>query len=280
MSDRITTFSRGGLTFDVRDTGPIDGAPVVLLHGFPQDSRSWDRVAPLLHRRGFRTLAPDLRGASPGARPRSRWAYRSSQLSADVVALIEQAGAGPVHLVGHDWGAAAAWTVAVDRPDLVRTLTTLSVPHPAAFVRSVLTSSQVLKSWYMLAVQIPVLPELLLAGGAFRKQLRATGMSPEDVARDAEPMRERDRARGGLNWYRGMAFTTPGRASTKVRVPTLHVWSDGDTAVGPVGPALTSRYVDAPYRFEILEGVSHWIPDEAPERLDALLGEHLVAHAR
>ncbi|WP_027502070.1 alpha/beta fold hydrolase [Rhodococcus sp. UNC363MFTsu5.1] len=280
MSDRITTFIRDGLTFDVRDTGPIDGAPVVLLHGFPQDSRSWDRLAPLLHRRGFRTLAPDLRGASPRARPRSRWAYRSSQLSADVVALIEQAGLGPVHLVGHDWGAGAAWTVAVDRPDLIRTLTTLSVPHPAAFVRAVLTSSQVLKSWYMLAFQIPVLPESLLAGDTLRKQLLATGMSPADVARDAGPMRERARARGGLNWYRGMAFTTPGRASAKVRVPTLHVWSDGDTAIGRVGPALTSRYVDAPYRFEVLEGVSHWIPDEAPERLDALLGEHLTAHSR
>ncbi|PTR37466.1 pimeloyl-ACP methyl ester carboxylesterase [Rhodococcus sp. OK611] len=279
-SGRIASFRRDGLVFDVRDTGPLDGVPVVLLHGFPQDSRSWDRLAPLLHRRGFRTLAPDLRGASPGARPRSRWAYRSSQLTADVVALIEQAGAGPVHLVGHDWGAAAAWSTAAARPDLVRTLTTLSVPHPAAFVQAVLTSSQVLKSWYMLAFQVPVLPELVLSRGAMRRQLIATGMSPDDATRDAVPMREKARARGGLNWYRGMAFTTPGRASASVRVPTLHVWSDGDTAIGPVGAALTPRYVDAPYIFEVLEGVSHWIPDEAPERVDALLGEHLAAYSQ
>ncbi|TJZ75735.1 alpha/beta fold hydrolase [Rhodococcus oryzae] len=278
--DRIASYSRDGLVFDVRDTGPLDGVPVVLLHGFPQDSRSWDRLAPLLHRRGFRTLAPDLRGASPGARPRSRRAYRSSQLTADVVALIEQAGAGPVHLVGHDWGAAVAWTAAANRPDLVRTLTTLSVPHPAAFVRAVLTSRQVLKSWYMLAFQVPVLPELVLSRDTFRRKLIATGASPDDAARDAGSLRERARARGGLNWYRGMVFTTLGRTSARVRVPTLHVLGDRDTAIGPVGAALTPRYVDAPYAFEVLEGVSHWIPDEVPERVDALLGEHLAAHSR
>lgn len=271
----MATFTHHGLTFDVRDDGPADGPPVVLLHGFPQDSRSWGSVAPLLHARGFRTLAPDLRGASPGARPTSRWAYRPSELTADVVALIEQADLGPVHLVGHDWGATAAWWVAGRRPDLVRTLTAVSVPHPSAFVHSLISSRQALLSWYMLAFQLPVLPECLLAGVA-RVGFVPHGVSPEVAARDLSTMRAWSRASGGLNWYRGMPFTPPWQPAERITVPTLYVWSDADTALGRTAAELTARYVDGPYRFEVLEGVSHWILDEAPERLADLLGEHLA----
>ncbi|GAF48445.1 alpha/beta fold hydrolase [Rhodococcus wratislaviensis] len=276
-TERIGTFTRDGLVFDVRDEGPIDGTPVVLLHGFPQDSRSWDALAPLLHRRGFRTLAPDQRGYSAGARPRARWAYRTSELVADVVALIDQAGLGPAHVVGHDWGAAVAWGIAAERPDRVRTLTALSVPHPAAFVRAMVTSRQILKSWYMFAFQLPWIPERVIASDRFGyRALRASGQSVGEAKRDLESMRDRTRARGALNWYRAMPFTAPRSASRKVRVPTLLVWSDGDTAIGPVGPALTSRFVDGPYTYEVLHGVSHWIPDEAAVRVDELLGNHLL----
>lgn len=272
---RIESFVRAGLVFDVRDEGPVDGVPVVLLHGFPQDSRSWDAVAPILHAQGFRTLAPDLRGASPRARPRSRWAYRSSELTADVVALIEQADLGPVHLVGHDWGAAVAWTVAGRHPKLVRTLAAVSVPHPTAFVRAVLTSSQVLRSWYMFVFQLPVLPEWAL-GVAARRGRGGAGMTPEIVARDLGALRDRSRARGGLNWYRAMLFTSPRRPVPPVDVPTMHVWSDGDAALGRRGAELSARYARGAYRFEVLEGVGHWIPDEAPTQLGGLLVDHLA----
>ncbi|MGW0041826.1 alpha/beta fold hydrolase [Rhodococcus sp. NPDC003348] len=273
---RIGSFRRDRLVFDVRDEGSVDGVPVVLLHGFPQDSRSWSAVAELLHARGFRTLAPDLRGASPGARPRSRWAYRPSELTADVIALIEQSGLGPVHLVGHDWGAAAAWWVAGRRPDLVRTLTALSVAHPSAFVRSLVTSRQILLSWYMFAFQLPVLPERLFAEGTrVRRLFLGSGMTREVADRDLAPMRERSRARGGLGWYRAMLLAAPWRPPERITVPTLYVWSDRDTALGRTAAELTARYVDGPYRFEVFEGVSHWIPDEVPERLVDLLAEHL-----
>ena len=113
----------------------------------PSGRRSWRAVAPLLHAHGLRTLAPDQRGYSPGARPRRRRDYRLDRLVADVVALVDEVGR-PVHLVGHDWGAVVAWVLAATRPDLVRTLTAVSVPHPAAFVRAALTSRQGLRSWY------------------------------------------------------------------------------------------------------------------------------------
>ena len=283
-TERITSFTRDGLVFDVRDEGPIDGTPVVLLHGFPQDSRSWDRVSPLLHTRGYRTLAPDQRGYSPGARPRPRRAYRASELTADIVALIEGAGLGPVHLVGHDWGAAVGWGLAAQRPDLLRSLSALSVPHPAAFLRAMLTSSQGRKSWYMYFFQLPWLPEReLMSTESWERSLRSTGLSPESAARDAALMRDRRTARGALNWYRAMMFSSPRTVRAKVTVPTLYVWSDRDTAIGPKGPALTPRFVTGPYTYEVLEGVRHWIPDEVPDLLDSLLARHFdaaTAHAR
>jgi len=274
-TERITSFTRNGLVFDVHDTGPVDGKPVFLLHGFPQDSHSWDAVSPLLHARGYRTIAPDQRGYSPSARPRPRRAYRSSELAEDIVELIEVAGLGPVHLVGHDWGAVVAWQVAARRPDLLRSLIALSVPHPAAFIRAMFTSSQARRSRYMWFFQLPWLPERQLTSGkSWEQSLRSTGMSAEAAARDAERTRDRGAARGALNWYRAMVFSSPRALRAKITVPTLYVWSDGDTAIGPQGAALTPRFVAGPYTYEVLEGVSHWIPDEAPEQLDVLLARH------
>jgi pimeloyl-ACP methyl ester carboxylesterase len=277
-TERIISFTRDGLVFDVHDAGPLEGIPVVLLHGFPQDARSWDAVSPFLHARGYRTIAPDQRGYSRGARPGSRRAYRLTELTADCVRLIEDAGLGPVHLVGHDWGAAVAWAVAAQRPDLLRSLTALSVPHPGAFLRALVTSSQGLKSRYMLFFQLPWLPERQLTSGkSWERALRSTGMSAQAAARDAERMRDRGTATGALSWYRAMVFSRPGTVRAKITVPTLYVWSDGDAAIGPKGAALTPRFVAGPYTYEVLEGVSHWIPDEAPEELDVLLARHFAA---
>lgn len=267
---RLTSYTREGLVFDVLDEGPLDGAVVVLLHGFPQMNTSWAKVAPLLHEHGFRTLAPNQRGYSPGARPGGRSSYRVSELIDDVVALMVEVG-GPVHLVGHDWGAHVAWCVAATRPELLRTLTTVSVPHPAAFMRT-LRQGQALKSLYMGFFNIPFVPERVLGTrGSALELLRRGGMSPqmlEDYWRD---FGDGKALKGGLGWYRGLPFGSPRGVGRKVRVPTTHVWSDRDVALVRAGAELTAEHVDAPYRLEILEGVSHWIPDEAPERLAGII---------
>lgn len=277
---RLSTFARQGLTFEVRDTGPQDGTPVVLLHGFPQTSASWTSVAELLNGQGFRTLAPDQRGYSPAAAPSRRRDYRLSELVDDAAALIETAGAAPVHLVGHDWGAAVAWGLAAERPDLVKTLTAVSVPHPLAFVYSMFSSAQALKSWYMLFFQLPWIPELLMRNqsGFFQRSLRSTGQTPANAARDMAGLHRLGSARTALNWYRAMPFTQPSVLRRKISVPTLQVWSDGDTAVGRKGHELSRRFVSGPWELRTLEGVSHWIPDEAPEALTDLLTEHFRKH--
>lgn len=274
---RLTSYTRDGLVFDVRDEGPQDGDVVVLLHGFPQRASSWDRVVPRLHAAGLRTLAPDQRGYSPGARPRRRRDYRSAELEADVVALLNLLD-GPVHLVGHDWGAVVGWLVAAHRPELLRSWTAVSVPHPAAMLRSFVTSTQLLRSWYMGLFQVPLLPERLLSSRPAEASLRAGGMSRELVARYRREIVEDGALPGGLAWYRGLPLSDPRTSLGPVRVPTTMVWSDGDVALSRAGAELTERHVRAPYELVVLEGVSHWVPEEAPDALaDAVLARAAAA---
>src|SRR6185437_12111328 len=169
---QVESFRRETLEFPVRDAGPPDGPVVVLLHGFPQTGACWDLVWPALTAAGYRTLAPDQRGYAPAAQPRGRRAYRTAELVADVEALIAASGASRVHLVGHDWGAAIAWRLASARPELVQSLTAISVPHPAAFTRALLSSRQAVASWYMYAFQLPWLPERYLGGGGGERLAR------------------------------------------------------------------------------------------------------------
>ena len=265
---RITTVERDGLVLDVYDEGPLDGEIVVLLHGFPERATCWRLVAPLLHQAGLRTLALDQRGYAPGARPRRRRDYRMTEVLGDVRALAEAAG-GRVHVVGHDWGAIPAWLLAMHHPELVASLTAVSVPHPHAFLTSMVRSTQGLKSWYMLAFQTPFVPERLAAtpGGLLDKQLRASGMTKDDVARFRTEIVDDGALTTALNWYRALPFADPRLTRRHVTVPTTMVWSDDDIALGRWGVERTARLVDAPYRFVELNGISHWIPTQAPEQL-------------
>ena len=270
MTDsRLTQFRNGPFTFDVIDSGPLDGTPVVLLHGFPQRASSWNAVAKHLHERGLRTYAPDQRGYSPGARPRSRFAYGAAALTSDITALIDTIDKGPVHLVAHDWGGAIAWSVAGNHPERVATLTAVSVPHPGAFLRSMLTSTQALKSYYMGLFQLPFLPEWALGSGRADVLLRQSGMTAEMIEQFHTEIVDYGALRGGLNYYRSMFRVSPGQLGKKVAVPTTYVWSDGDIALGRKGAELNERWVTGPYEFEVFEGASHWIPDERPAELAA-----------
>lgn len=273
-AERITSYTHDGLRFDVTDVGPLDGqpekkAPVVLLHGFPQRATCWDRVTPVLNEAGYRTLAPDQRGYSPGARPRGRAAYRVRNLVGDVVALIDRVG-GPVHLVAHDWGAAVGWALALAHPDRLLSYTAVSVPHPAAMIGA-MRHGQAKASWYMGFFQLPLIPELGLRSRAIgRRSMRRARMSPESYERFRREIVEDGALRGGLGWYRALPLSRKesgafGRA--RITVPTTMVWSDRDGFLVRHGIEHTGDFVDAPYALEVLQGVSHWIPEDEPELL-------------
>ncbi|WP_374929955.1 alpha/beta fold hydrolase [Kytococcus sedentarius] len=251
------------MVFDVRDGGPQGGEVVVLLHGFPQDASSWQDVEPLLHGAGLRTLAPDQRGYSPGASPTATGAYRLEELVGDVVAVIDAAGADRVHLVGHDWGGAAAWAVATRHPARVASLTVLSTPHPAAFARALRTLGQLRKSWYMGAFQVPRLPELLLAGrvGAL---LRRQGVPAAE--RYGRRFATADSLRGPIGWYRANAGLGGAIFRDPVVVPTTYVWGSRDAALGRTGAELTAHHVEGDYRFVELDA-DHWLPEKEAQRV-------------
>ncbi len=279
----MDSFRHGDFTFPVTDAGPADGETVLLLHGFPQTRRSWTALASRLHDAGYRTLAPDQRGYSPTARPPRRRDYRMGELAADVDALISASGRGRVHVVGHDWGAIAAWATAARYPERVASLSALSVPHPAAMQQAVMRSRQLLRSWYMVLFQLPRVPEALFRPEAPRSRARAMrflryfGQSRERADRDLTALGDAGFS-AALGWYRAIPWGSLPELRTPISVPTLYAWSDGDRAVTRAAAELCARHVAAPYEFVEFPGATHWFPEEVPDQLAARLVAHLRRH--
>lgn len=251
----LTEFTRDGLTFDVTDAGPAQGDVVVLLHGFPTDRSSWDRISPALHEAGLRTLAPDQRGYSPRAMPKGRRAYVITELVEDVLKLANAAGAPRFHLVGHDWGGAVAWATAIQHPDRVASLTVLSTPHPAAMTSQLLRGGQIFKSWYMGLFQIPLLPERLIHANRHRL---ASVLPPADAERYLEPLHSPGDWTGRLNWYRALPLAPKLGAC---RVPSTFMWGNRDPYLGRAAAEATRKFVQADYKFVEL-GAGHWLPEK------------------
>lgn len=278
-------FSRDGLSFDVSDSADGDddpaGAPVVvLLHGFPENRTSWLAVTPSLVDAGLRVLAPDQRGYSPRARPLRRRDYVMSELVGDVLALLDAAGADRVHLVGHDWGGLVAWAFAHAHPDRLTTVTSLTTPHPRAMAKAMVVGTQALRSWYVAAFQLPYLPEAAITAGGgerFRRGLVDAGLSEDAAERYAAPLQAPHAARAAVNWYRAvpLARTPPG----KVTVPAMYVYATRDSYLGRKAADLTADYVAAPYRYEVLDGRTHWLPEEAADDVARLVVDHARAHS-
>jgi len=274
----MDSFDNDGLRFDVSDAGPADGRPVVLLHGFPNDRTAWDAVTPGLVATGCRVLAPDQRGYSPGARPSRRRDYRMSRLAGDVLALADRAGVDRFDVVGHDWGGVVAHHLAANHPHRVRTVTAVSAPHPGAWLRSLARSTQALRSTYMVFFQLPTLPERLLGAGSgarLRRMLVRTGLAADHARRYAARAARPGGLTGPLNWYRA-APLEPLRARP-VPVPTLLVHGGRDRFITSTAAELSRRWVSGPCRLETLDGVSHWIPEQEPATLTALVTTHMQA---
>ena len=279
----------GPLTFRAEAAGPEDGPVVLLLHGFPQTSLCWSAQLPALAAAGYRAVAVDQRGYSPGARPDDPAAYAMAHLVDDVLGVIGALGVDAVDLVGHDFGGSVAWTVAGHHPERVRTLTVASTPHPLAFVRAYQasgsspggtgggTSDQNARSGYMRTFRETPRGRLeagLLADGAAGLRAVFSGLPEAAAEAHVEALRDPGALVAAVDWYRAMSA----RASAAVPpcpVPTLYVWSDADPAIGRDAAVATEQHVTGPYRFEVLEGVGHWVPELAAERFTALLLEHL-----
>lgn len=274
------SLAASGYTFDAAAAGPADGELVLLLHGFPQTGQAWEPLLAPLAAAGYRAVAPDQRGYSPGARPTDDAAYAMEHLVADAAGLADALGSATFHVVGHDWGGAAAWHVAGTHPDRVRSLTVLSTPHPRAFVQAFsgeVGGDQVQRSAYMQVFAADGAAETMLADDAagLRAVFQLTGMSDEQARPYVEALGSVEALHAALAWYRAALAGLMG-GGEPTRVPTLYVWGTEDPALGREAAEATADHVDAPYRFVALEGVGHWVVEDATDTVLDLLLEHLA----
>jgi pimeloyl-ACP methyl ester carboxylesterase len=258
-----------GIEYEV--TG--EGRPVVLLHGFPDSGRIWRHQVPALAQAGFQVIVPDLRGYGSSDKPTAVKAYRNELLVGDVLAVMSAAGAERAHVVGHDWGASVAWSLALAAGDRVDHLVALSVGHPAAFFSAGFAQYQ--KSWYILLFQFPGIAEKWLSGN-----LRAWTHHPDTEAVVAELARAGSLT-PGLNYYRANippeSFLRSRLALPPVQVPTMGVWSSEDRFLTEAQMTGSGDHVAGPWRYERLDGIGHWMQLEAPGELNELLIDFLPA---
>lgn len=265
------------LRFDVTVDGPADGRPVLLLHGFPEIGRSWDTVRKSLVRAGHRVIVPDQRGYSPGARPSGVAAYGMRPIVADAIGILDALDVSTVDIVGHDWGANVAWCLATWHPERVRSLTAVAVPHPLAFAWAFRNDSdqQERSSYIRLFWKEGKAEKVLLDDDARRLRAMLTGLPTDAIAHYVSVLTEPGALTATLNWYRAMDRDEFADMPA-VTVPTTYVWSTEDLAVGQAAAQKCGEFVDATYRFVILDGVSHWIPEHAPDQLTAAILDQMA----
>ncbi len=256
------------------------GTPVFLLHGFPDFWYGWDRQIEPLVGAGYRVIAPDLRGYNVSDKPRGVASYAIGDLASDVLRLADEVAPGQsVSLVGHDWGAAIAWWIAIEHPERLTRLAILNVPHPLIFERTLMRNPrQLMRSWYAGMFQIPAVPERLLAANNWQGMtvaLRATShrdtFSHADLALYREAWSQPGAITAMLNWYRAAVRYRPHLLrDPRVRVPTLVLWGAQEVALSRE-MAEPSRAMCDDGRLVLFEHASHWVHRDEPETVNDLL---------
>ncbi len=278
-----TVPAADGIRLHVVEAGPEDGRPVLVLHGFPEFWYGWRHQIGPLADAGYRVQVPDQRGYGDSDRPAPVSAYNLDALAADVAALIRSTGHPGAAVVGHDWGGIVGWWLALRHPELVERLAVLNAPHPIAFRRHLRTSpGQMLRSWYMFALQIPWLPEANLRRRNWRalaEGLRATSragaFTDEDLDRYRQAWSQPGAITGMIHWYRAAMRHAPAPpAEIRVSVPTLLIWGEQDRFIDRRVAAMSLDRCDRG-RLEMIEEATHWVQHEEPARVNRLLIDFL-----
>jgi len=284
MSEQIDRrfIEANGLRFEVDTCGQGDRF-ALLLHGFPESSYSWRHQLPLLARLGYTAWAPNLRGYGETTRPARVADYALPHLLDDVAGLIDAAGARSTLLLGHDWGGAIAWAFALAAQRELDRLIVLNLPHPLRFLQGLKRWPQIARSWYIYFFQLPLLPEWLLGAGHARAVGRAIigsaankdAFPPEVLDRYRDQAAQPGALRAMINYYRAFVRHRPfaqqrERMHQPLETPTLLLWGEEDKALGKELTLGTDELVnDLTLRY--LPGVSHWVQQEAPETVNAMI---------
>ncbi|MFB6140478.1 MAG: alpha/beta fold hydrolase [Halosimplex sp.] len=283
-SARSVRRSVNGVDLHVATAGDPGDELVVLLHGFPDFWYGWRHQIPALVDAGYYVVAPDQRGYNLSEKPRDLDEYRMGELSADVAELVAAEDRESAHVIGHDWGAAVAWDLALRHPHVVDRLGIVNVPHPTVMRRALRSNPrQLVRSWYMFAFQLPVVPEAVLGRGEadgivdlLEGSANPGAFTDEELGHYRDAWRRQGAVRGAVNWYRALFRRRDDPPRETVEAPTLVVWGDEDVALLP-HMALESVGYCTDGRLERIPWASHWVHDEEPDRVnDALIG-HLKA---
>jgi len=262
-------FDAGEVSLHVAEQG--SGKPVVFLHGFPEGWFSWRAQMEALAGAGFRAVAPDLRGYGDSDRPRDKARYKSSLIAGDVAALVRSLGAGPVPVVGHDWGAPIAYRLAMDHPELVSRLFILNGPHPLHFTRLLRKSAaQRKRSWYIFFFQLPFLLERFMTRkGAMRGVFRGA-VDEAHIEEYERAFREPGAAKAAIDFYRAARLRDEKPKHPVFDKDVLVVWGMRDFALGPECLEGLERWLPR-VRIERLPNVGHFVQQEAPDEVNAIL---------
>jgi len=277
MNQTIATLPTGsrhtvnGIEMNVVIAG--SGPDVLLLHGFPDSHKLWRHQIPAMVAAGFRVIAPDLRGFGLTEIPKGGVAaYRMDQLVADVVSLLNVLGIAKVRLVGHDWGAAIGWQTAILHPDRIDRYVAISVGHPTSFKRG--GFEQKVRSWYMLMFQLRGFAEWLVSVNDFKLFGQLSGF-PQEVPNWKADLGRPERLTAALSYYRANIALMLSSDIGDATVPVMGIWSARDTALTEQQMVNSAQFCKAGWRYERIDNVGHWVPLEAPERLNHLLIDYL-----
>jgi pimeloyl-ACP methyl ester carboxylesterase len=262
-------------------TGPL----VVLLHGFPEFWYGWRQQIPALADAGYRVVAPDLRGYNTSDKPSRVRDYRPRVLVQDVADLIVALGAGSAAVAGHDWGGGLAWLLAMQHPKRVERLVLLNAPHPVRFLKGLRSPRQLRRSWYILAFQLPWLPERLVAARDFQalrwifrhQPTRPGAFTAQDIDRYVAAAAQPGALRAAINYYRAAFRANPlaqAHGLRRVDIPTLIIWGDQDRSLGRELAEPDRAWVPD-VRVERIAEASHWVQADDPERVNQLMVDFL-----
>jgi len=274
----------GGLSFTVDMAGPRDGAPVLLLHGFPESRRMWAPLVDALGAAGYWAIAPDQRGYSAGARPEATEAYATAHLLADALGLMDALGCPRFHQVGHDWGGQLSWLIAAHHRERLISLTVASRPHTAAFVRAMREdAAQAERSRHHRSFQDADAVTRMRAAELkpLRQALETQAVPPASVADYIATLLQPGGIEGAMSWYRAGVGAGLRLADTPpVRAPTLYVWGRNDATVGQRAAELTAEYVTGPYTFAPVDEGTHFVVDQFPQVVTDLVLQHIRANGQ
>ena len=260
-----------GINLHVEDEG--SGPAVVLLHGWPDSTHLWRHQVPFLVENGFRVVTLDLRGFGQSDKPQDVSEYAIQHTVGDLCAVLDELELAKAHVVGHDWGAFVAWMTAMLHPDRMDRLVVMSVPHPLS-PRTLLQREM---AWYQLFFQFEGVAEESLQHDDWAL-LREFTRGDGDLDRYVVDLARPGALTASLNWYRAiLAPRAPGSPPElpPVQADTLAMWSTEDHYLDGERMKASASFVQGEWRYEELVGPSHWIPLDAPDRVNELLADWL-----